>query len=206
MKNVCYMRSPVGLLGIAEENGQVTDLFFGYDKAPIGTLETETPVLLRAKKQLLEYFDGARREFDVPLDPHGTPFQLSVWEALLTIPYGETRSYGQIAAQIGNPEASRAVGMANHSNPISIFIPCHRVIGQDGSLTGYGGGMENKKFLLELEQKHRKPQGIIRPAGCGDTGPSGKAAGKKPCRLFSALCRRIRTAVLHCSIVKAILL
>ena len=157
MKNVCYMRSPVGLLGIAEENGQVTDLFFGYDKAPIGTLETETPVLLRAKKQLLESFDGARREFDVPLDPHGTPFQLSVWEALLTIPYGETRSYGQIAAQIGNPEASRAVGMANHSNPISIFIPCHRVIGQDGSLTGYGGGMENKKFLLELEQKHRKP-------------------------------------------------
>ena len=88
MKNVCYMQSPVGLLGIAEENGQVTDLFFGYDKAPIGTLETETPVLLRAKKQLLEYFDGARREFDVPLDPHGTPFQLSVWEALLTIPYG----------------------------------------------------------------------------------------------------------------------
>ena len=158
MKNVCYMRSPVGLLGIAEENGQVTDLFFGYDKAPIGTLETETPVLLRAKKQLLEYFDGARREFDVPLDPHGTPFQLSVWEALLTIPYGETRSYGQIAAQIGNPEASRAVGMANHSNPISIFIPCHRVIGADGSLTGYGGGLQIKRTLLDLERRTLEKQ------------------------------------------------
>lgn len=153
MKNVCYMPSPIGVLGIAEENGQITDVFFGRDKAPIGTLETVTPILQRAMNELREYFEGTRREFSIPLDPHGTEFQRSVWNALLTIPYGETRSYGQIAAQIGSPDASRAVGTANHNNPVSIFIPCHRVIGQDGSLTGYGGGLEAKKFLLELEQR-----------------------------------------------------
>ncbi len=151
MKNVCFMQSPIGLLGIAEENGQITDLFFGREKAPIGTLEAETPILLQAKKELREYFAGTRREFTAPLNPSGTEFQRQVWNALLTIPYGETRSYSQIAAQLGNPSASRAVGTANHHNPISILIPCHRVIGQDGSLTGYGGGLEAKKFLLDLE-------------------------------------------------------
>ncbi len=153
MKNVCYMSSPIGLLGIAEENGQITDVFFGRENAPIGTLETVTPILQRAMTELKEYFKGDRRDFSIPLDPHGTEFQRSVWDALLTIPYGETRSYSQIAQQIGSPEACRAVGTANHNNPISIFIPCHRVIGQDGSLVGYGGGLEAKKFLLDLERR-----------------------------------------------------
>jgi len=106
----------------------------------------------KAAGQLEEYFAGKRREFDVPLDPQGTQFQRIVWNALLKIPYGETRSYKQIAQMVGNPKACRAVGMANNKNPIWIVIPCHRVIGADGSLTGYGGGLEMKQRLLELEK------------------------------------------------------
>lgn len=113
--------------------------------------EPETALLREAGSQLLEYFQGKRKEFVLPLSPNGTKFQQKVWQALCTIPYGETRSYGQIAAQIGQPKASRAVGGANNRNPIMIFIPCHRVIGADGSLTGFGGGLEAKKYLLELE-------------------------------------------------------
>ena len=102
-----------------------------------------------------EYFDGKRKIFDLPLKPEGTEFQLKDWNALREIPYGETRSYKDIAIAIGNPKACRAVGTANHNNPISIIIPCHRVIGSDGSLTGYGGGLDKKTYLLELEQKNR---------------------------------------------------
>ena len=109
----------------------------------------------RAARQLDEYFMGKRRGFDLPLDPHGTCFQRTVWEALIRIPYGETRSYKQIAQAIGNPNACRAVGMANNKNPIWIVIPCHRVIGSDGSLTGYGGGLEMKQRLLELESNEQ---------------------------------------------------
>src|ERR1700690_2867719 len=109
-----------------------------------------TPLPLAAR-QLAEYFAGARRVFDLPLALHGTPFQQRVWRALTEIPYGETWSYGQLAKRIGNPKASRAVGLANGSNPISILVPCHRVIGADGSLTGYGGGMERKQWLLRHE-------------------------------------------------------
>lgn len=105
--------------------------------------------------QLREYFDGKRKIFDLPLKPEGTEFQLKDWNALREIPYGETRSYKDIAFAIGNPKACRAVGTANHNNPISIIIPCHRVIGSDGSLTGYGGGLDKKTYLLELEQKNR---------------------------------------------------
>jgi methylated-DNA-[protein]-cysteine S-methyltransferase len=104
------------------------------------------------RKQLDAYFAGKLRAFDVALAPKGTPFQQKVWAALLTIPYGATRSYGQQAAAVGNPAASRAVGLANGRNPISVIIPCHRVIGANGSLTGYGGGMERKQLLLDLEQ------------------------------------------------------
>ena len=107
------------------------------------------------KQELEEYFAGTRQTFDLPLAPKGTAFQQKVWAALREIPYGQTRSYGEIAAIVGNPKASRAVGMANNQNPISILIPCHRVIGKDGSLTGYGGGTEKKKWLLELEQRGR---------------------------------------------------
>ena len=112
-------------------------------------------VLDRAYEQLMEYFEGDRKEFDVPLRTEGTEFQEKVWAALRMIPYGETRTYKQIAAQIGNENASRAVGMANNRNPLAIFIPCHRVIGADGGITGYAGGEEIKKKLLEIEEKFK---------------------------------------------------
>lgn len=103
------------------------------------------------REQLEQYFDGARREFDVELDLVGNRFELRVWNALLEIPYGETASYGQIATALGEPAAARAVGLANARNPVALIVPCHRVIGADGSLTGYGGGLERKQFLLDLE-------------------------------------------------------
>ena len=106
-------------------------------------------------RQLRAYFDGELREFDLPLAPQGTEFQMRVWQSLREIPYGETISYGQLARRLGNAKASRAVGLANGSNPIPIIIPCHRVIGSDGSLVGYGGGLENKKILLALESRQR---------------------------------------------------
>lgn len=107
----------------------------------------------RAAAQLTEYFAGQRRVFDLPLSCHGTPFQRSVWSALLEIPYGETVTYGELAQQLGKPAASRAVGLANGKNPISIIVPCHRVIGSTGSLTGYGGGLERKRYLLDFERR-----------------------------------------------------
>ena len=114
-----------------------------------------SPLLLRAREELEEYFAGRRREFDLPLSPHGTPFQRQVWQALRTIPYGSTCTYGQLAAAVGNPRAARAVGMANHRNPLPILIPCHRVIGSTGSLTGYAGGVERKRLLLSIEEPIR---------------------------------------------------
>ena len=148
---VTWIDSPVGTLRLAEENGAITELKF--EEWDGKTKKAETELLSRTERELAEYFAGQRRKFTLPLAPKGTEFQRRVWEALLTIPYGETRSYGEIAALIGSPKASRAVGSANHRNPISIFIPCHRVIGADGSLTGYGGGLEAKTVLLDLEQK-----------------------------------------------------
>ena len=109
----------------------------------------------QAARELEEYFAGRRQKFDVPLDVDGTPFQKKVWAALCTIPYGETRSYGDIARQVGNPRGARAVGMANHENPIAIVVPCHRVIASDGGLGGYGGGLKTKSFLLWHEQQGR---------------------------------------------------
>ena len=114
------------------------------------------PVLLQAERELKEYFAGRRTAFSVPLSMHGTPFQMEVWAALRAIPCGETRSYAALAAQIGRPKACRAVGMANHVNPLPIFVPCHRVLGADGRLTGYAGGLDVKKYLLELEGVHVK--------------------------------------------------
>ncbi|MBQ5599966.1 MAG: methylated-DNA--[Lachnospiraceae bacterium] len=119
-----------------------------------GMMEDNLPILEKAYKQLKEYFVGERKEFDLPLDPVGTEFQMKVWEALQTIPYGETRTYKEIAVQIGNENASRAVGMANNRNPLPIFIPCHRVVGADGGIVGYAGGTEVKAALLELEKKY----------------------------------------------------
>ncbi len=150
MKRMRWVDSPIGALRLAEEDGALTELLFG--RREDSRQLDDSPVLLQAEVQLGEYFAGKRREFTVPLSPRGTEFQRRVWNALLTIPYGETRSYGEIAILAESPKAFRAVGSANHNNPISILIPCHRVIGKNGSLTGYGGGMEAKQFLLELEK------------------------------------------------------
>lgn len=152
MKSVFVYDSPIGPISIAEENGAICQLFFGVDNLPAEYENTETPLISEAVRQLTEFFTGDRKGFDLPLALIGTDFQKSVWQALLTIPYGETRSYQDIAILIGNPKASRAVGLANNKNPISIIVPCHRVIGKDGSLTGYGGGLAAKKYLLELEK------------------------------------------------------
>jgi methylated-DNA-[protein]-cysteine S-methyltransferase len=154
MSNVFYYETKLGRIGIAESDGRITHLFFNGEHFPEKVhMINETPVLDEAGRQLREYFDGTRRDFDLPLAPAGTAFMQKVWKALQDIPYGETRSYKEIAAAAGNVKACRAVGMANNRNPISIFIPCHRVIGANGDLVGYGGGLDKKVFLLELEKK-----------------------------------------------------
>ena len=147
MKNRIRMDSPVGPLTLTEEDGALTEVLFGAYEAE----GENSPLLQEAARQLNEYFAGGRRVFDLPVRPAGTAFQKQVWRALAGIPYGETRSYAEIARAVGRPKAFRAVGMANHRNPISIIIPCHRVVGADGSLTGYGGGLDKKTFLLKLE-------------------------------------------------------
>lgn len=151
MEKAFGYQTPVGDLVIAEDGRAVTAVLFGMDALSQYEVE-ETPLIRRAKEQLDAYFAGKRKAFDLPLAPRGTAFQQAVWGALREIPYGETRTYGQIAARIGMPGAGRAVGQANHRNPISIMIPCHRVIGTGGRLTGYGGGLEVKEKLLALER------------------------------------------------------
>jgi len=151
MKNVFYYDTEIGRIGIADNGNAVTDIFFDGETAVDGA-SLETPLIRKAAGQIREYLAGTRRDFDLPLEAAGTEFQKRVWEALQTIPYGETRSYGQIAAQVGNSKACRAVGMANNKNPISIVVPCHRVIGADGRLVGYGGGLHIKERLLKLEK------------------------------------------------------
>lgn len=146
--------SSIGTIEVVECNGALVSLNVIEQLKTEETAQNKpTALLLEAEKQLHEYLAGNRKEFTIPLDPKGTTFQEAVWKALLAIPYGETRSYRDIAVAIGKPKAVRAVGMANHRNPISFIIPCHRVIGADGSLVGYGGGLEMKKRLLDLEQK-----------------------------------------------------
>lgn len=156
MKNRCHYESPVGMICMEEQDGAVTGVYIDKEfTTEDRSRDVETPVLKEARRQLSEYFLKQRKEFDLPLAPQGTEFQKKVWEALCTIPYGETRSYGEIARQIGNSKASRAVGGANNKNHIMIVIPCHRVIGANGALVGFGGGLDVKEYLLELE-KDRK--------------------------------------------------
>ena len=145
------IETPIGPLTLQADEAAVTAIRFGAQGA-----RDASPLLDAAEAQLREYFARTRRTFDLPLDPRGTAFELRVWAALRTIPYGETRSYGAIAAAIGSPRAARAVGMANHRNPLPILIPCHRVIGAGGSLVGYGGGLDMKTALLALEKAHRR--------------------------------------------------
>ncbi len=152
--------SPIGPLTLVAENGRLAGIHMEITRhePAAGALgaavasDTE-PVLASAARQLDAYFDGELTSFDLPLTLDGSGFQRTVWAALQEIPYGETISYGVLATRIGQPSASRAVGLANGRNPVSIVVPCHRVIGADGSLTGYGGGMDRKRFLLALEQR-----------------------------------------------------
>ena len=144
--------TPAGPLSLEEEGGALTHVYLPNQLSGLAPAGEVTPVLARGKAQLLEYFQKKRREFDLPLCPQGTAFRRKVWDALLAIPYGEAITYGELARRIGQPKAVRAVGQANHHNPLSILIPCHRVVGANGSLTGYGGGLELKRFLLELEE------------------------------------------------------
>jgi methylated-DNA-[protein]-cysteine S-methyltransferase len=153
VKNVFFYDSPVGMIGIAEDTGALCRVFFCTEKNLAGFPVAETPLIKKAAGRLTEYFDGGRTSFDLPLLLRGTDFQLSVWKALQSIPAGATRSYKELAALVGNPKASRAVGMANNRNPIAIIIPCHRVIGADGSLTGYAGGLLVKQYLLDMEKR-----------------------------------------------------
>ncbi|MFV8459881.1 methylated-DNA--[protein]-cysteine S-methyltransferase [Vibrio campbellii] len=149
-----YYDSPLGTVTLqANEQGLLGVWFETHTTKPedLGTQEDSFPIFQSVKEQLERYFAGEAVQFDVPIAAKGTPFQQSVWHALTTIPYGETRSYAQLADAIGNPKAVRAVGLANGKNPVSVIVPCHRVIGKNGKLTGYAGGIERKQRLLAIE-------------------------------------------------------
>jgi methylated-DNA-[protein]-cysteine S-methyltransferase len=150
MKNFFFYDTDIGKITIAEEDGYITHVLFGHENLPDSRVN-ETALLKDAHKQISEYLKGERRSFDLPLSPSGTEFQQRVWKALTGIPYGETVTYEDIARKVGNEKACRAVGMANNRNPISLIIPCHRVIGKNGKLTGYGGcrtdDLKNIKFI-----------------------------------------------------------
>lgn len=149
MMNYYKYETAIGLLAICEEEGKITAI--SLHCSPETGNEKETGIIREAYTQLAEYLDGKRKSFDLPLAPKGTEFQKRVWHALCEIPYGQTRSYKQIAEAIGNPKGVRAVGMANNRNPIIIVVPCHRVIGSDGKMIGYAAGVDKKEFLLKLE-------------------------------------------------------
>ncbi len=151
MPNYFY-ESDIGTIGITERDGRITNVYITNDELPQDMQLYETPLLKEAVKQLKGYLAGELKEFSLPLEPSGTAFMKQVWSALCEIPYGETASYKDIAEKVGKAKAARAVGLANNRNPIPIFIPCHRVIGANGSLTGYRGGLEMKKRLLDLEK------------------------------------------------------
>jgi len=152
-----HVESPIGTLLLTGDGLRLQEIVFpGEDRRPKDGSEERAEPFREVARQLAAYFEGALKEFDLELAPQGTPFQLRVWEELQHIPYGETISYGELAQRIGNSSASRAVGAANGRNPIPIVIPCHRVIGAGGSLTGFGGGLETKRTLLELERRCRQ--------------------------------------------------
>ncbi len=149
-----YHDTAIGKIGIAEEDGCITNLFFESHTIPQNAEICETGVIKEAFRQLAAYLAGDLKSFSLPLAPCGTEFMRRVWAILCEIPYGKTASYREIAIVAGNPKAFRAVGLANNRNPLPIFIPCHRIIGVDGKLVGYRGGLEVKKILLDLEKQH----------------------------------------------------
>lgn len=152
---ILYRDTIIGNIGICEADGKITGLYFENATVPVEYEHEETPILIEAFSQLQEYLAGNRKNFDLPLAPNGTEWQMKCWNALLDIPYGETATYGDIAKKLDNPQAFRAVGLANNRNPIAIFIPCHRVVGAGGSLTGYAGGLDIKQKLLNIEKTNK---------------------------------------------------
>lgn len=170
MENKYYFDTPIGCLLIVENGKAIIQLNFIKDNVDDErnqqimnrdgsndiSFTKVTPLMEEAVKQLQEYFQGIRKNFELPLAPKGTAFQQKVWKALQEVPYGETKSYKQVACMAGNEKASRAVGMANNRNPIPIIIPCHRIIGANGKLVGYAGGLEVKEYLLNLENGDRR--------------------------------------------------
>lgn len=152
MKYCFSYNTMLGIIEICADEKAILNLSFG--KAVVNAAVAETPLILEAYRQLAEYLNGARKSFDLPLNLQGTAFQKSVWKVLQAIPYGQIKTYRKIAEEIGYPKAARAVGIANNKNPLPIFIPCHRVIGANGSLTGYLGGLAVKQTLLDLEKRY----------------------------------------------------
>lgn len=151
MKNIFFYDTKIGRIAIMDNGEEITCMEIADNTNLKEFNVCETELIKEAARQLKEYLDGSRAQFELPLNPQGTEFQKKVWKALCDIPYGETRSYKQVAEAIGNSKASRAIGMANNKNPIMIFIPCHRVIGSNGKLVGYAGGLDMKEKLLKLE-------------------------------------------------------
>lgn len=158
MKNSYFFKSPIGMLNICEENGSITKLCLQREEpdTALQNLGQHSDLLYEAYRQLNEYFAGKRREFDLPIKYTGTEFQQRVWEELRKIPYGETRSYEDIAVGIGNKKAVRAVGQANNRNSLLLVVPCHRVINKNGNIAGFGCGVEVKEYLLELETREKE--------------------------------------------------
>ena len=154
MKKIFFYRTDIGRIGIIEEGRYITNLYFQRENIPQDVVIYETELLKEAGKQLQGYLSGRRKYFTLPLAPSGTDFLLCVWKSICTIPYGKTRSYQKIAQSIGNINATRAIGLACNHNPIPILVPCHRVIGSNGKLTGYKFGIQIKSHLLELEKQH----------------------------------------------------
>ncbi len=174
-----WMESPIGRLRLVAEDGALVGVFMeGHGRSTVraAVLGVGEPVLEEAARQLAAWFAGERTSFDLPLRPEGTPFQSAVWKALREIPYGETRSYREIAAGLEQPKAMRAVGAANGRNPISIIVPCHRVIGASGALTGYAGGVERKRWLLGHERE------VLARSGRGRGGTEPSCASPAPRR------------------------
>ena len=148
----CYYQTKIGRIKIAQEGDAIVEINVTDSEKES---ERETPLIKKTIKELKEYLEGKRKIFDIPIDTQGTEFQEKVWNALLEIPYGETKSYEDIAKMVGCPKGARAVGMANHNNKIIIIIPCHRVIGKNGKLVGYAGGLPVKEKLLQIESNYK---------------------------------------------------
>ena len=155
-KKVFFYDTIIGRIGITEEAGAISRVFYGADTTPDPHI-IGTPLIQKTYKQISEYLSGKRASFDLPLAIHGTEFQKKVWDQLTKIPFGKTCNYKDIATNMEKPGASRAIGMANNKNPLMIIIPCHRVVGTNGDLVGYAGGIAAKQYLLDIEKRYEKP-------------------------------------------------